>query len=82
MNATLSAGLAMARQIRAHWELTGHQVGLKPAGGMRTADDALRWIALVAGELGEGWLEPARFRIGASALLDELRSELDAQPPS
>jgi deoxyribose-phosphate aldolase len=70
----------MAGQIREHFELTGHRVGLKPAGGVRTADDALRWVALVAEELGDAWLEPARFRIGASALLDELRGELAAQP--
>ena len=71
VNATLPAGLVMARQIRDYAEATGYRVGLKPAGGVRTTDDALGWLALVRRELGEKWLEPGLFRIGASALLTE-----------
>ena len=76
VNATLPAGLVMARQIRGYAAATGHRVGLKPAGGLRTADDALGWLALVRRELGEVWLGPGLFRIGASALLTELEREL------
>ena len=76
VNATLPAGLVMARQIRGYAAATGHRVGLKPAGGLRTADDALDWLALVRRELGEEWQGPGLFRIGASALLSELEQEL------
>jgi deoxyribose-phosphate aldolase len=58
VNATLPAGFVMVRQIRKYTAATGHRVGLKPAGGLRTADDALRWLALMRGELGEGWRDP------------------------
>jgi len=51
VNATLLAGFVMVRQIREYAAATGHRVGLKPAGGLRTADDALGWLALVRGEL-------------------------------
>jgi deoxyribose-phosphate aldolase len=76
VNATLEAGVVMATGIRGHFERTGARVGLKAAGGIRTADDALAWVALVRRELGEEWLTPRLFRIGASALLGALEDEL------
>jgi len=47
-------------------------VGLKVSGGVRTAEDALRYLAIVRDSLGAAWPDPSRFRIGASALLDDL----------
>lgn len=72
VNATLPAGLAMARAIRAHHEWTGHRRGLKPAGDIRTSDQALGWLELVSRHLGSEWIRADRFRIGASSLLDDL----------
>lgn len=76
VNATLTAGIVMAEMIRRHHEETGIAVGLKPAGGIRTAQAALEWVTLVWHELGGPWLTPARFRIGASGLLDDIQREL------
>jgi deoxyribose-phosphate aldolase len=72
VNATLPVGLVMARAIRAHAASTGRRAGLKPSGGIRTAEQALEWMRLVEDELGADALTPERFRIGASSLLDDL----------
>lgn len=80
VNATLPAGIVMAGQIREHRARTGLSAGLKPAGGVRTADDALHWTALARAELGADGQGPEGFRIGASALLADVRRELGAQP--
>jgi deoxyribose-phosphate aldolase len=77
VNATLPVGLVMARAIREYREHTGHLVGLKPAGGIRAAKDALDWLALVKDELGDRWLRPNLFRIGASALLTDIERQLE-----
>ncbi len=76
VNATLPAGLAMVRQIRDYHERTGYRVGFKPAGGIRTAKQALEWLVLVREELGEEWVRPQTFRIGASALLTDVERQL------
>lgn len=55
---------------------TDRTVGLKPSGGIRTADDAERYLALARGRLGESYLTPATFRFGASSLLDALLDRL------
>ncbi len=73
VNATLEAGATMCQAIKDYRDVTSHQVGLKPAGGIRTPHEALRWIELVRDRLGEEWLTPHTFRIGASSLLDHLR---------
>jgi deoxyribose-phosphate aldolase len=73
VNATLEAGATMAQAIKDYWNLTTHRVGLKPAGGIRTPNEAMRWIELVKERLGEKWLTQDSFRIGASSLLDHLR---------
>jgi deoxyribose-phosphate aldolase len=77
VNATLTAGIVMAEMIQLHYEQTGVAVGLKPAGGIRTARAALQWVTLVRRELGGTWLTPERFRIGASGLLDDIQRELE-----
>ncbi len=78
VNATLDAGIAMAAAIRTYSERTGVRAGLKPAGGLRTPARALDWLALVDAELGAAWLDPARFRLGASGLLAEVARELES----
>jgi deoxyribose-phosphate aldolase len=77
VNATLPVGLVMARMIRAYRERTGYAAGLKPAGGIRTAKDALDWMLLMKDELGPEWLVPERFRLGASALLNDIERQLE-----
>ena len=76
VNATLPVGLVMARAIRDYYERTGRRVGLKPAGGIRSARQALDWLALMKEELGDPWLHPELFRIGASGLLSDIERQL------
>jgi deoxyribose-phosphate aldolase len=76
-HASLAAGLVMADALAAHHAATGVAAGLKPAGGIRTARQALQWLDLVATTLGSGWVGPERFRIGASGLLDDVVHELE-----
>jgi deoxyribose-phosphate aldolase len=76
VNATLEFGLVMARAIRDYQARTGFQVGFKPAGGIRTAKQTLAWQALMKEELGDEWLMPDLFRIGASSLLTDLERQL------
>jgi deoxyribose-phosphate aldolase len=76
-NATLPVGLVMARMIRDFGERTGHEVGFKPAGGIRTAKQALDWLILMKEELGERWLRPHLFRFGASGLLTDVERQLE-----
>jgi deoxyribose-phosphate aldolase len=77
VNATLPVGLVMSRAIREYQERTGHLVGLKAAGGIRTAREALDWLALVKDELGDRWLRPDLFRLGASILLGDIERQLE-----
>lgn len=77
VNATLPVGLVMARAIREYHERTGHRVGFKAAGGIRTAKQALRWLYLVKDELGDGWLDRRLFRFGASSLLADIERQLE-----
>jgi len=76
VNATLTAGLVMADAIRDYRKRTGFSVGLKPAGGIRTAGQALDWLSLSGSELGPQWTQPDLFRFGASSLLDDLETRL------
>ncbi|RME91122.1 MAG: deoxyribose-phosphate aldolase [Anaerolineae bacterium] len=76
VNATLEVGLVMVRAIREYMERTGYRVGFKPAGGIRKAKQTLAWQALMKEELGEEWLMPGLFRIGASSLLTDLERQL------
>ena len=77
VNATLPVSLTMARALRDYGERTGHAIGFKPAGGLRTAKDALTWQTLMREELGRRWLEPDLFRIGASSLLGDIERQLE-----
>jgi len=77
VNATLPVGLVMARAIRDYLERTGSRVGFKPAGGIRTAKDALDWLAMMKDELGDLWLRPELFRFGASGLLTDIERQLE-----
>jgi deoxyribose-phosphate aldolase len=76
---TLPAALVMAEAIRDFEEYGGRAVGLKVAGGIRTAKDAIRYLVIVHETLGDDWLTPERFRIGASSLLNDLLMQIDFQ---
>ena len=69
--------LVMLRAIRTFHELTGKQVGYKPAGGVSTAKDAINYLILVNEELGRRWLESDLFRFGASSLLADIERQLE-----
>ncbi|HYF39377.1 MAG TPA: deoxyribose-phosphate aldolase [Gemmatimonadales bacterium] len=77
VNATLPVGLVMSRAIREYYERTDHMVGLKAAGGIRSAREALDWLVLVKDELGDRWLRPDLFRLGASTLLGDIERQLE-----
>ena len=76
-NATLPNSLVMVRTIRDYWERTGHEVGFKPAGGIKTAKQVLDWLTLMKEELGNRWLSPHLFRLGASSLLADIERQLE-----
>ena len=76
-NATLPVTLTMVRCIRRYYESSGRKVGFKPAGGIRTAKDALAWQVLMKEELGRDWLESNLFRFGASGLLTDIERQLE-----
>ena len=76
-NATLPVSLVMLRMIRDYHQKTGHKIGFKPAGGIRTAKQALEWQILMKEELGREWLEPELFRFGASGLLTDIERQLE-----
>lgn len=76
-NATLPVGLVMTRAIRDYYERTGYRVGFKPAGGIRTAKQSLDWLILMKEELGNAYLSPALFRLGASSLLADIERQLE-----
>lgn len=76
-NATLPVSLTMVRAIRDYLERTGQVVGFKPAGGIRSAKDALSWLFLMKEELGRDWVEPELFRFGASTLLTDIERQLE-----
>jgi len=77
VNATLPVGITMARAVRAYAERTGYAVGFKPAGGIRTAKEALLWLILMKEELGTGWMQPELFRFGASSLLGDIERQIE-----
>ncbi len=77
VNATLPVSLVMIRAIRDYYDQTGVQIGFKPAGGIRTAKQALDWLILMKEELGTAWLHPTLFRFGASTLLADIERQLE-----
>ncbi len=70
--ATLPVTLVMLEAVRDFREATGVQIGVKPAGGIRTSKDAIKYLVMVNEVAGEDWLTPDWFRFGASTLLNEL----------
>ena len=74
VNATLEVGLTMVREIRAYHALTGHKVGFKPAGGIRSAKDAITWLILIKEELGHDWLNNQSFPLRRVGLADRYRT--------
>src|SRR5690606_14061693 len=69
--ATMPVTLVMLEAIRDHWFATGLRIGMKPAGGIRTAKSALHYLVMVDETLDANWLSPALFRFGASSLLND-----------
>jgi len=76
-NATLPVGFVMARAIREYEQETGMAVGFKPAGGLRTAKQAIEWLALIKEELGVAWMNAEMFRFGASGMLTDIERQLE-----
>src|SRR5688500_8979892 len=70
--ATLPVTMIMLAAVRDFRDATGRQVGVKPAGGIRTTKDAVRHLVIVNETAGDDWLDPDWFRIGASSLLNDL----------
>ena len=79
--ASPEAVLAMAQTVAEHCAAGGRPVGLKIAGGVRTADEALGYVDIVRSVLGDDWLTPDRLRFGASSLLTNVVSALVAAAP-
>lgn len=70
--ATPAVTIVMLQAVRDYYALTGSQIGVKPAGGIRTSKDAIKYLVLVKEIAGEAWLTPDLFRFGASTLLNDL----------
>ncbi|MCU1583589.1 MAG: deoC [Microbacteriaceae bacterium] len=70
--ATLPVTLLMLQVVDDWHRLTGEKIGVKPAGGIRTSKDAIKYLVTVAETVGEEWLQPHLFRFGASSLLNDV----------
>ena len=79
LNATLGNNQVMLEAIRDHCLATGVAIGMKPAGGIRTAKQALQFLVAVKETLGDAWLDNTRYRFGASALLNDLLRQLEKE---
>ena len=77
VNATIPVALTMVRTIREYHQRHGFMVGFKPAGGVSSAKSALQYLIVMKEELGNAWLEPELFRIGASSLLTDIERQLE-----
>jgi deoxyribose-phosphate aldolase len=77
--ATLPVTLVMLEAIRDHYEQTGVKIGMKPAGGIATAKQALQYLVMVRETLGNGWLHADYFRFGASSLANDILMQLVKQ---
>lgn len=78
-SATLPVALVMLEAVRDFADLTGVHVGVKVAGGIRNAKDAIRYLVIVNETVGETWLNPSSFRFGASSLLNDLLMQRSKQ---
>lgn len=74
--ATMGVTLVMLEAVRDAFLADGRVVGMKPAGGIRTAKEALHYLVMLKETLGDAWLSPDRFRFGASSLLDDILAQL------
>lgn len=77
--ATPEAALVMCKAIKQYYDNTGIQIGFKPAGGMKTVDDALTYYTIVKEVLGEKWLTNKLFRLGTSSLANKLLSDIKGE---
>lgn len=77
--ATPEAALVMCKAIKQYYDNTGIQIGFKPAGGMKTVEDALTYYTIVKEVLGEKWLTNKYFRLGTSSLANKLLSDIKGE---
>jgi deoxyribose-phosphate aldolase len=77
--ATLPVTLVMLEAIRDFERVTGRAVGMKPAGGIRTAKQAIQYLVVLYETLGPAWMTPDRFRIGASSLLNDVLMQIEKE---
>jgi deoxyribose-phosphate aldolase len=77
--ATPPVTLVMLEAIRDFYYATGRRIGMKPAGGIRTAKQALHYLVMVKETLGDAWLTPDLFRFGASTLLNDVLMQLEKE---
>ena len=77
--ATLPVTLVMLEAIRDYYYATGKRIGMKPAGGIRTAKQALHYLVMVKETLGDAWLNNEMFRFGASTLLNDVLMQLEKE---
>jgi deoxyribose-phosphate aldolase len=77
--ATLPVTLVMLEAIRDFEKATGRAVGMKPAGGIRTAKEAVQYLVVLYETLGPRWMTPDRFRIGASSLLNDILMQIEKE---
>ena len=72
VNATIPITMLMLQAVKDWHDQTGEYIGVKPAGGIRTAKDAIKYLVVVKETAGEEWLNPDLFRFGASSLLNDV----------
>lgn len=77
--ATMPVTLVMLEAIRDFYYETGVRIGMKPAGGIRTAKEALHYLVMLSETLGDDWMTPDLFRFGASALLNDILMQLEKE---
>jgi deoxyribose-phosphate aldolase len=77
--ATMPVTLVMLQAIRDHYHATGRMVGMKPAGGIAKAKQAIQYLVMLRETLGEAWLTPDWFRFGASSLANDLLMQIEKQ---
>ena len=77
--ATPEAAYVMCQAIKEYYEETGIQIGFKPAGGMKTVEDALTYYTIVKEVLGEEWLNNTMLRLGTSSLANKLLSDIQGE---
>ncbi|TME09766.1 MAG: deoxyribose-phosphate aldolase [Chloroflexi bacterium] len=77
--ATLPVTLVMLEAIRDFEKATGRAVGMKPAGGIRTAKEAVQYLVVLYETLGPRWMTPDRFRFGASTLLNDVLMQIEKE---